>query len=528
METPATLRPTKRRRVGNSFSIVLKNLKVYGKDIFRTDFGAGPISLTPSDNKIELPPKQKAECLLEAYRLCFYNTLPFVDVEFYMTQLEEIYSNWSDKTDSSAVFLGLLAVGAVYVHEPEGSNVLQGLLSLLSVFTEVSSIDMVRAMTLASIALIETNEKSLSYRLKGQAIRAAQEMGLDRRSDSISDQEEQKCAVWCCLYCMEPFLAVELGLPTAFIDEDHDEIAERAKEQLSGHRYGRLHTALVTARVVVSVCKALRTTSLTPSIIASIDAQIERCVSFLSPPFRPSSKECLDATGMLPAIYLQDLRLLLHRQQINPLNSAMARAKGLDDCVKITTSSLDIFVRIRQASISNDNRTIEPPEERPGWKQEVASTATTFLCMHIWRCFLFLVAYDHYDAAQLCAKIAGAIGSLRTINEPCGRYAQFFLDWWIDAKKVRKTVLVDDEELLAYLSADIQRNLDQWQEGAVIENSASPMLEDEKVTSNSWEQVTEKLQSLLGKDRRVLSVSRLDLNASATSLPNRISIADII
>ena len=322
-------------------------------------------------------------------------------------------------------------------------------------------------------------------------------------------------------------LAVQLGLPTAFMDEDHDETTEWAKEQLSDYRYGRLHTSLITTRAVVSVCKALNTTSLTTSIISSINAQIEYCVSSLPPQFRPTSKECLDATGMLPAIYLQDLRLLLHRQQMNPINSPMVRAKGLDDCVKIITSSLDIFVRIRQASVSNNNR--DPLEERAGWKQEVASTATTFLCLHVWRCFLFLVTYDQYDAALLCAKIGAAIGSLRAINEPCGRYAQFFLDWWTDPKKVRKAVLVDDEELLVYLSADMQGSPEQswvWQENVPIERSSA--LEDENAQSNSWDQVMEKLKTFQGRDlpvvRPILSVSRLDLNASS----NRISIADII
>lgn len=327
-----------------------------------------------------------------------------------------------------------------------------------------------------------------------------------------------------------------------FLEEDHDKLAEWANEQLAGQRYDQLHIALNTARATVLISKSIGGANLTDRIITQVDLQLDGCVRFLPLPYQPLSKENIQAAGFASAIHLQDLRLLFHRKQLGPMNSLDARTNSLDDCVRIVASTIDLLTRLRQGPESGDTASTNHQDERSGWKEQLSSVATTYFCLHIWRSFLFLIACGQYADAKLCAEVCTAIGSSRIINEACGRYADFFLQWCIEEKQSPMGALLEDEELLVYVSADMQGNLEQawvWQEDLEIESSTNQLvIKDERQDrsqSVAWDRVSEKLRIMARRDsiplRAVNSLSRPEATSSAgqqTNTSNRISIADII
>jgi hypothetical protein len=68
-----------------------------------------------------------------------------------------------------------------------------------------------------------------------------------------------------------------------------------------------------------------------------------------------------------------------------------------------------------------------------------------------------------YDAALLCLHLASTIGKTRRINGECGRHIVFFLDQLLN--RVRNghgspQQLEHDEEILAYVSGDVQSNIE--------------------------------------------------------------------
>ena len=209
LETTPTSQPSKRRKVQTfqDAAKILKNIRLYGQGIFNVDFDTGStLSLeSPPHNLPQLPSREVFEDILRTYRSSSYSALPFLDVEYYLFDLEEIYRTVKDtRNDKLAVLFGLVAVGGLNKHPAETERALQGVLTLISISTVKTSLDMIRAIILASMALIEVNQLSLAYRLQGQAVRAAQSLGLNRRLALGGTKEGSKCAMWCSLYCIEP------------------------------------------------------------------------------------------------------------------------------------------------------------------------------------------------------------------------------------------------------------------------------------------------------------------------------------
>ncbi|KAB8300487.1 hypothetical protein EYC80_000653 [Monilinia laxa] len=96
--------------------------------------------------------------------------------------------------------------------------------------------------------------------------------------------------------------------------------------------------------------------------------------------------------------------------------------------------------------------------------------------MHIWRCTLFLLFGGHFDAAITCIRAAAIIGYSREVNVACGRHIAFFLSTLIEKKRSSSMKGREapgylgqrigryemDEEVLAYLSGDLQGGDEAW------------------------------------------------------------------
>jgi hypothetical protein len=142
-------------------------------------------------------------------------------------------------------------------------------------------------------------------------------------------------------------------------------------------------------------------------------------------------------------IYLHNVRLMLHRHNLSPFCRPEARYRAVEACVNIALNTSQLM-----------SRCMGPTSVTP---YDLAVAATTLMCTHLWRCTLFLLFRGEYEAALTLVQAFSAIGCARNVTVDCGRHIAFFIRCITD--RVQSGVIGDfeqDEELMAYVSADLQ------------------------------------------------------------------------
>jgi hypothetical protein len=142
-------------------------------------------------------------------------------------------------------------------------------------------------------------------------------------------------------------------------------------------------------------------------------------------------------------IYLQNVRLMLHRHNLSPFCRPEARYRAVEACVNIALNTSRLMSRcMGPTSVT---------------RYDLAVAANTLMCTHLWRCTLFLLFRSEYEAALTLVQAFSAIGYARNVTVDCGRHIAFFTRCISD--RVESGVIGDfehDEELMAYVSADLQ------------------------------------------------------------------------
>lgn len=147
--------------------------------------------------------------------------------------------------------------------------------------------------------------------------------------------------------------------------------------------------------------------------------------------------------------------MVLHRHNLSPVCARDARSRAIDECVSIAKDTFRLLSRTMQAPAASPRSTSAGlPDTR---QSRLATAAFSMLCTHIWRCVLFLCFRGEYSAALLCVRVSAAIGEVRPVNAACGQHLTLFLDCLVAKLRRDKGVdLEDDEELVVYLSGDLQ------------------------------------------------------------------------
>ena len=224
-------------------------------------------------------------------------------------------------------------------------------------------------------------------------------------------------------------------------------------------------TALSTDVIacISRVLRVLRSSPIAPSSLRDLDVQIQECMSKFPRHHHIPSNEHLQLDAVMPVIYLQNARLLLHRRNLAPMCTPDVRSHAIDDCLKISQDTSELVFQIMPEESEMPNSSVSPTRQEP----TLNSAASSFLCTHIWRCTLFLSFRGDYQAAFVCVKASAAIGNSRVINVSCGRYLEFFLKALLAALQQDQDHRFDQNpDLVAYLSGDLQHNLESawiWQ-----------------------------------------------------------------
>ena len=184
--------------------------------------------------------------------------------------------------------------------------------------------------------------------------------------------------------------------------------------------------------------------------------QVRKSLGRMSTPFRRplqlSSMVPLDPCIMAPLISFQNTRLILHRHNLSPSCSPEQRAQAIEQCLHASRDTTSVL-----------SRCMIPHVQSHDWEQRFILSATTLLCTHLWRCMLFLLFRQVYDGFFLLLRAAATINDARSNNICCARHLSFFLRRLIELIEQNNSIDIDqDEELLVYLSADLQASTNSW------------------------------------------------------------------
>jgi uncharacterized membrane protein YgcG len=203
-------------------------------------------------------------------------------------------------------------------------------------------------------------------------------------------------------------------------------------------------------RITASIKKTLKSRTITAGTLNTYDEHFKAIMSSYPEPFAIHSTADLDPRLLTAACALQTSRFLLYRHNLSP---CCRRAERRD--------ALDRLVSVAQDTASYTQRSFNPAH-MGSWAARLRTMAPAFFCAHVWRCILVLAFRAEYAAALTLLQVSAAVGDLRRNNMACGRHLSFFLDKLVERLRVgaSQQQLENDEEMLAYVSGDMQGNSD--------------------------------------------------------------------
>ncbi|KAI0384742.1 fungal-specific transcription factor domain-containing protein [Hypomontagnella monticulosa] len=408
-----------------------------------------------------LPSRATVDKLLHQYYGGVHIMMPILHWPTLQHQVEELYQNTTNiqrvPISWHSMFLTILALGSLFSTDPCPDRTLQACKfldesrSLTDPWNNDFDLDNVRVSFLTSLALNELNMRSAAWTWLGFAMRSAQDLELHLEVVGVRSRVEadMRRRVWWAIYILDRMLSMELGRPFMVDDNDCDVALPEPVDDHFLHTEGpvppphviplthSLHAIIDIVRSFSAIRKAFSSTVIEPPRLATIDNHLIACNASLIAPHM-----------LMPLAYL-----------LTPSCPPEARSDAIQQCKVTAIETANLIART--------NATL-------------ADTATALLVTHIFRSTLFLLLTGCYDLATTCLRALKSIDVRRDVAIPCGRFLAFFLQ--ILATKQREILasvprsttpgyppqaalldpravqdaLVKDEELLIYVSADMQ------------------------------------------------------------------------
>lgn len=205
-------------------------------------------------------------------------------------------------------------------------------------------------------------------------------------------------------------------------------------------------------RLLAPLAKLFRSLCITSETLTKFESHLRDCMEIFPPALQLSNPTPLDPRNMLPPMYFQNIRLLLHRHNLSPSCSPEQRSEAVRQCLEASRDTARIVSRCLAA---------------PGHPQEVERSlvlaATTMCCTHVWRSMLFLLFRPLDEAFFVMLRAVSMVGTTKAINTCCGRHLAFCVRRLIEKFEQPSSIdLEQDEEFLVYLSGDLQASTNSW------------------------------------------------------------------
>ncbi|KAI5783620.1 fungal-specific transcription factor domain-containing protein [Geopyxis carbonaria] len=456
--------------VARDLAEVRSHVRNYGRGVFKPPppYRQVGVQTEFAHPVFPLPPIEIGEILLASYYATIHNIIPILHWPQFVGMYDEVKHKGSlegvDPVWGSILF-AVFACGILYTTDPNvrgqfhdnGRTYIEYSRQLTDLFNDEFTIDHARSALLTSIYLTELNCKSAAWTWLGSTVRIAQDIGLHRETGPWPVVEgEMRRRVWWGIYAWDRLLSVELGRVLLIEDRDCDIGLPCALDDHFIYDSGVLmstnpapaHFLLTTIHVVRMISELLRSLQspiISPQTLQAFDSHFASCQNVFPVHCQIYHPQPLEPRHLSPICQLQNCRIVLHRHNLSTSCPMEVRAAALASCVMVAKDTVHLLQRVRQYN----------PHKPHTWRDAVAAAASTMVCMHIWRCMLFLCFKSHFDDALICVEICAAIGDFREVNIACSRNLYGFLRQ-LAVKIAQGVDLIQDEMMIALVSGDIQ------------------------------------------------------------------------
>lgn len=482
--------PNLERRQGpptmNNFDHVRKNIRIYGRGIFKSPppyrqlASQPPYSFTPPP----LPSRQVTDRLLSQYYDSIHRSYPLIHWPTFQHEVEKVYSTGNFHIMPQAwmaSFFAVLACGTLQTMdslsqfpraEVEGMSYLDISAQALNNWTDELAIDHARASLLMSIFATEVNLKSTGLVWLGSAVRIAQDIGLHWETGPWPVVEgEIRRRVWWAIYVWDRLLSLEIGRPLSIADEDCDVGFPSPVDDRFIQPQGIIRTpasyapqtglaaAIPIVRFVSQLKRTLKTAGIATHTLQTYDDYFHGIMSSFPEQCHTVAETYLDPILLSSVLTLQVARFHLYRHNLSVSCRPAERADALRRCASVAQDTAKYISRSLQIPPVKAESSDYSESPSQTWQARALCSASNMLCMHLWRCMLILCLRTDYHAALTCLRLSSIIGDLRKVNVACGRNLAFFLDRLMDRihnGNGNHHQLEQDEEMLAYVSGDMQ------------------------------------------------------------------------
>ncbi|KAK8086619.1 hypothetical protein PG994_001593 [Apiospora phragmitis] len=398
-------------------------------------------------------------------------------------EVEEVYQGAGLQRMSASwlsTLFAILAGGSVFSSERhpdrihQAAELLEVSRSLVDPWNNDFSLDNVRTAFLTSLVLNELNLKSAAWSGLGTAVKMAQDMS----GGSLRLEADMRRRVWWSIYILDQTMSLDMGRPSLIYDADCDVTLPEAIDDHYLHAEGpvhplnadslthSLHVILNVVRSIPAIVQARSSLPITPTRLSTFDAHFANCQRAFPAACDPDNPLPIPPHMLMPMAYLMSARLLLHRHNLAPTCPP--------DCSYTAAETAKLIART--------NATL-------------ADAATALLTTHIFRSALFLVITEQHELAGVCIRALKSIDVRRDVAVPCGRFLSLFLSAVANKRAevaaylprsvpgfgaqrppaaAFQEALCRDEELLAYLGADLQGGVESAWVWVGAERDAMP------------------------------------------------------
>lgn len=512
-EEPATERVESKRRLSDphngppaarhkltvpvmrDFDHVRKNIQTYSRGIFDTPHLRPSAPLEEGSGLPDLPPRADFAHLSRSYLNHVHYWYPALHWPTFSQQVDEVYTARSFHgmpREWIGLFFAVLACGSLEISGTPGSPPVatqRGLpyfdiaTQALTPWPQYLTIAHAQVALLLNIFAAESNMRSIGSMWLSNAVRVAQELCINTEVDSWPVVEgEVRRRLWWAIYTRDRYVpckgdhiaanscritSFEANKPMLINDNDCDvslpSPAEDRYVQPQGFFRTHANAAPFTGslaviqitRMYAPLYQALKSSMISPQTLQSFDVQFRSRAQQLPEAYQISSTAALE-TAALPSLFtLLTAQFHLYRRNLSPVCHLTERREALRQCASVAQETAKYISRALHTPLQT--------ELEKSWPTRVAPMASNLTCMHLWRCILVLCSRGDYDAALMCSHMLGVIGNLRQVGVGCGKNLVFVLNKLVT--RVRgghgsPQQLEHDEEIMAYISGDIQASVE--------------------------------------------------------------------
>ncbi|KAK8203465.1 fungal-specific transcription factor domain-containing protein [Phyllosticta paracitricarpa] len=494
-----------------NFHHVRKNIRIYGRGIFKAPPPVRPTvppPLYPSSGAL-LPPKQTTDTVMARYYASFHFYGPLLHWPTFEVQVENLYKAGTFEGMPQiwvSLFFAVLACGTLHCldaapdqprAEVEGKQFIDMAALAINTWSDDTTIDHACTTLLISHYLSEMNLRSAGWIWLGSAVRICQDLGLHKEGGEEGElfsplEIEIRRRIWWTIYTWDRCSAIEAAKPLLVHDDDCEVAYPSPIEDHYLQRHGVLQSPHVhlrkTVQGVITVVrflsqlqKTIKDPCVPRSALQTYDDYFRAVNSSFPEDMQANSEAYIDPVDVGPVLLLQIARFHLFRHNLNYRCHHRDRVDALTRCLEVAQVTARYMARCMVSPLA----LAEVPDDQAlrgsTWQARLVCGTKHMLCTHLWRCTLMLCFRGDYVSALTLVRASATIGKSRKVNIACGRNLAFFLDRLserVSSGNVNQSLLELDEEMLAYVSGDLQSTEHAWVWGGAEPGGV-------KVTNNS-------------------------------------------